>query len=166
MSSRQPTSVPLPLPPEYGKATTPMAWSDADRLLTDSRVYWIATARPDGRPHVVPSDGIWLDGALYFGGSPETVHMRNVRETRHVVAHVGDGLSAVVIVEGNAAHETPPPDTAERLAEANNAKYADYGITMKPESYLKGGVTALRARRVLAWTRYPENATRFMFADR
>lgn len=166
MTMNEPVAVSLPLPRDYGKATKPMAWSEADRLLTDARVYWISTTRPDGRPHVVPSDGIWLDGALYFGGSPDTVHMRNVRETGHAAAHVGDGLSAAVIVEGPVADETPQRDVAERLAEANNTKYAEYGMTMNAENYLKRGVTALRARRVLAWTRFPENATRFVFESR
>jgi hypothetical protein len=159
----EPTAVPLPLPRDYGKATKPMPWSEADRLLAESRVYWIATARPDGRPHVVPSDGIWLDGVLYFGGAPETVHMRNVRASGHAAAHVGDGLSAAVIVEGPVADDTPERDVAERLADANNTKYADYGYNMTADSYIKSGVTALRARRVLAWTRFPTNATRFVF---
>jgi hypothetical protein len=163
MAGREPSASSLPLPPAYGKPTRPMAWSDADDLLTESRVYWIASVRPDGRPHVVPSDGIWLDDALYFGGSPDTVHMRNVRATGRAVAHVGDGLAAAVIVEGNVTDETPTPDVAGRLAVANNTKYADYGMTIKPEDYVSTGVTALRARRVLAWTRYPENATRFEF---
>ena len=70
MAGREPSASPLPLPPAYGKPTRPMAWSDADDLLTDSRVYWIASVRPDGRPHIVPSDGIWLDDALYFGAAP------------------------------------------------------------------------------------------------
>lgn len=163
--SPQPTSEPLPLPAEYGTAIKPMAWSEADRLLTESRIYWIASVRPDGRPHVVPSDGIWLDDALYFGGSPETVHMRNVSAEGRAAAHVGDGLEAAVIVEGAVAHETPERPTAERLAEANNTKYADYGMTMTADAYLTSGVTALRARRVLAWTRFPENATRFVFGQ-
>ena len=112
MAGREPSASPLPLPPAYGKPTRPMAWSDADDLLTESRVYWIASVRPDGRPHIVPSDGIWLDDALYFGGSPDTVHMRNVRATGLAVAHVGDGLAAAVIVEGNVTDETPTPDVA------------------------------------------------------
>jgi len=124
-----------------------MAWSDADDLLTESRVYWIASVRPDGRPHIVPSDGVWLDDALYFGGSPVTVHMRNVRATGRAVAHVGDGLAAAVIVEGNVTDETPTPDVAARLAVANNTKYGDYGMTMQPEDYVSTAVTALRARR-------------------
>lgn len=164
MSLNEPVAVSLPLPRDYGKATKPMSWSEADELLTDARVYWIATTRPDGRPHVVPSDGIWLDGVLYFGGAPETVHMRNVRATGHAAAHVGDGMSAAVIVEGPVADETPTRDVAESLAVANNAKYAEYGTT-KPETYVERGVTALRARRVLAWTRFPTNATRFVFGS-
>ena len=163
MAGRGPAAEPLPLPPAYGKATEPMAWSEANRLLTESRVYWIASVRPDGRPHVVPSDGIWLDDALYFGGSPETVHMRNVSADGRAAAHVGDGLEAAIIVEGAVTHGIPERPTAERLAEANNTKYADYGMTMTPEAYLETGVTALRARRVLAWTRFPDNATRFVF---
>lgn len=161
----EPIAIPLPLPRDYGKATKPMAWSEADRLLTESRVYWIATTRPDGRPHVVPSDGVWLDGALYFSGAPQTVHMRNVRTTGHAVAHVGDGLSAAVMAEGSVADEKPDRDIAQRLADANNSKYADYGYNMTAESYIKSGVTALRARRVLAWTKFPENATRFVFGS-
>ena len=48
MSGREPSASPLPLPPAYGKPTRPMAWSDADDLLTESRVYWIASVRPFG----------------------------------------------------------------------------------------------------------------------
>jgi hypothetical protein len=33
---------------------------------------------------------------------------------------VGDGLAAAVIVEGKVTDETPTPDVAARLAEANN----------------------------------------------
>jgi hypothetical protein len=102
---------------------------------------------------------------LYFGGAPETVHMRNVRASGQAAAHVGDGLSAAVIVEGPVGDETPERDVAERLAEANNTKYADYGYNMTADSYIKSGVTALRARRVLAWTQFPKNATRFTFGS-
>lgn len=161
--SVEPRGVSLPLPAGYGAAKKPLLWSEIDRLLVEARVYWIATSRPDGRPHVVPSDGIWLDGVLYFGGSSETVHMRNVRETGRAAVHIGDGLTEAVIVEGRAGDETPERDVAERLAEANNTKYADYGFTMKPETYLESGVTALHAERALAWTRFPEDATRFTF---
>jgi hypothetical protein len=163
MPNHEPTGEPLSFPRGYGTATKPMAWSEVDRLLTGSRVYWIATGRADGRPHVVPSDGIWLDAALYFGGDPDTVHMRNVRRSGHAVAHVGDGMTAAVIVEGMAADETPTRTLAARLVEANRTKYPDYGLATTANEYIEAGVTALHADRVLAWTRFPENATRFRF---
>ena len=63
--------------------------------------YWLATVRSDGTPHVVPVDGIWLDGGCYFGGDPATVHIQNLRRDRHATLHLEDGESAV-IVEGAA----------------------------------------------------------------
>jgi hypothetical protein len=69
------------------------------------------------------------------------------------------------MAEGSVADEKPDRDIAQRLADANNSKYADYGYNMTAETYIKSGVTALRARRVLAWTKFPENATRFVFGS-
>ena len=55
------------------------------RSPPESRVYWIASVRPDGLPHC-PSDGIWLDDACTSGAAP-TPSMRNVRATGRAVAH-------------------------------------------------------------------------------
>ena len=44
----------------------PTEWGKGRRELQDAEVYWLSTVRPDGRPHVTPLLGIWLDGALYF----------------------------------------------------------------------------------------------------
>ena len=48
----------------------PTAWSQALGDVRDAEVYWLSTVRPDGRPHVTPLLGIWLDGALYFCTGP------------------------------------------------------------------------------------------------
>jgi Pyridoxamine 5'-phosphate oxidase len=61
--------------------------------------YWLATTRPDGRPHVVPLDGLWLDDAWFFGGSAETVKYRNLKANPRAVVHLDDSERAV-IVEG------------------------------------------------------------------
>ncbi|CAN5619325.1 hypothetical protein BH24ACT26_BH24ACT26_20200 [soil metagenome] len=42
---------------------------------------------------------MWLDGGLYCGGSPETVHYRNITHNPHIAVHIGDGQEAI-IVEG------------------------------------------------------------------
>ncbi len=69
------------IPPEYGNPTKRLEWADVERKLEAASVYWIASTRPDGRPHVIPRDGTWLDGGLYYGGSLETVHHRNITQT-------------------------------------------------------------------------------------
>ena len=153
----------LGLPKGYGNPKKLLRWDDVEKQLVESRVYWLGTTRPDGRPHVVPVDGLWLDGAWYYGGGPETVHMRNVLTNENVAMHIGDGMAAV-IVEGPVRREVPSRETAERLAEAQNSKYAEYGMDARAETYLQG-VNALRPRRIIAWTSLPVDATRFVFDD-
>ena len=41
---------------------TPTEWSQARDELACAEVYWLSTVRPDGRPHVTPLLGIWLEG--------------------------------------------------------------------------------------------------------
>jgi general stress protein 26 len=148
------------IPPEYGNPTQRLEWEDVERRLESATVYWIASTRPDGRPHVIPRDGMWLDGGLYYGGSPETVHYRNITHNPHVAVHIGDGQEAI-IVEGQVVIEKPTEDMAARLADESFAKYPQYG-RLEPGLYM-GGVSVLRPRRVLAWTSFTENATRFRF---
>jgi len=51
---------------------TPTEWSQARDELAGAEVYWLSTVRPDGRPHVTPLLGIWLEGALYWTGRAES----------------------------------------------------------------------------------------------
>lgn len=161
----EPDAEQMALPSEYGTPLKLLAWADVRARLQEAPNYWLATPRPDGRPHVVPLDGLWLDDAWYFGGSPGTVHMRNASRAPSAVMHAGEGLSPI-IVEGTIAEVTPTPDDAQRLADAQNTKYAGYGMNATAETYLHGGVFALRAERILAWTDLTENATRFVFGGR
>jgi hypothetical protein len=147
-------------PPEYGNPTERLVWRDVEQKLESATVYWIASTRPDGRPHVIPRDGMWLDGGLYYGGSPETVHFRNITQNPHLTVHIGDGQEAI-IVEGVVEIEKPSKELAERLADESFIKYPQYG-RLDPSLYA-GGVSVLRPRRVLAWTSFTENATRFRF---
>ncbi len=146
------------LPPAYGSPSRRLGWSGVQQRLERARHYWLATTRPDGRPHVVPVDGLWLADVWYFGGSSETVHQANLRRNDEVVVHLEDAEQAV-IVEGRAAWRVPGLETATRLAGASEAKY---GYAPPPEAYTSG-VWTLSPRRVLAWSRISEDATRFVF---
>jgi hypothetical protein len=152
----------LQLPTGYGKPRKKLKWPDVRGQLEEAPNYWVASTRPDGRPHVVPRDGLWLDDTWYYGGSPETVHNRNLEHNRSLAVHIGDGMNAI-IVEGEADYVHPPRELAERLAEVNNRKYGHYGMKATAETYTKKGTWALKARRVIAWTNLPKDATRFSF---
>ena len=53
-------------------------------------MYWLSTVRPDGRPHVTPLLGIWLDGALYFCTGPDERKAKNLaRNPRCILAGRG-----------------------------------------------------------------------------
>jgi general stress protein 26 len=94
------------------------------------------------------------------GGSPKTVHYRNITHNPHVAVHIGDGQEAI-IVEGAVEIEKPTEKMAARLSDESFAKYPQYG-RLEPSLYM-GGVSVLRPRRLLAWTTFTENATRFKF---
>jgi nitroimidazol reductase NimA-like FMN-containing flavoprotein (pyridoxamine 5'-phosphate oxidase superfamily) len=152
----------LDIPHEYGTPTERLDWSSVESKLKASSVYWIASTRPDGRPHVVPRDGIWLDGCLYYGGVAATVHHRNITSNPEVVVHIGDGHEAT-IVEGAIEIEKPTEGKAGLLIEEMFAKYPQYG-RLDPDMYSRG-VLVLRPRRVIAWTDATLDATRFRFPE-
>jgi Pyridoxamine 5'-phosphate oxidase len=146
------------LPKVYGTPTQLLSWDEVDQRLGMALHYWLATTRPDGRPHVVPVDGIWLDGACHFGGAPETVHARNLRADPRAAIHLDDS-EAATIAEGVAEVHTPTPEFARELDAAAKRKY---GYSVGPDVYL-GGVWRLRPTTVLAWTVLNRDATRFRF---
>ncbi|HLL61613.1 MAG TPA: pyridoxamine 5'-phosphate oxidase family protein [Propionibacteriaceae bacterium] len=150
----------LGLPPSYGRPARVLGWDEVEPKLAESKTYWLATTRPDGRPHAVPVDGIWWQGALYFGGDPATVHIRNLRNDPRVVVHTESGESPV-IAEGVAEWHQPSEDEINGLVTATQAKY---GYPASPDSY-RGGTWRLSPVRVLAWNVLYEDATRFTFAE-
>ncbi len=148
----------LDLPPEYGTAQTTLAWEAVSARLAAAERYWLATVRPDGRPHVVPLDGIWLEDRWYFGGSPQAVKQRNLEADPRAVLHLEDAMSAV-IVEGVCEQIRADAGLAARLAQLSRSKY---GYGPDPAVYERG-LWRLRPRRVLSWQRFPRDATRFVF---
>lgn len=153
-----PTVEQLAIPPQYGNPGTLLAWPDVETRLAGASHYWLATTRPDGRPHVVPLDGLWVDGRWYFGGADTTVRHRNLLADGRAALHLADATSAV-IVDGVCTIEQPSDEFASDLAARSKAKYG-YG---PPASVYKGGVWALRPVRVMAWTDLTVDATRFLF---
>ncbi len=104
---------------------TPRTWDDARHQLAGAEVYWLSTVRPDGRPHVTPLIGAWVDDALHFCTGPDERKARNLAENPSCVLTtgcntIGDGLD--VIVEGTARHVTDEA-LLQRVADAYRIKY-------------------------------------------
>ena len=151
----------LRFPPGYGSSRRTLPWASVRERLVEARTYWLATTRADGRPHAVPLDGIWVDDVWWYGGAPGTVHIRNVEARPDAVLHLPDPMAAV-IVAGAVRRVTLEDDVAQRLADACNTKYADYGMDATASTYREA--RGLFPQRVLAWTVFPTDATRFEFA--
>lgn len=133
-------------------------WSDVSEHLAKAMHYWIATVTPDGRPHSTPVDGLWLDDALYFGGSPETRWHRNIANNPAVNVHL-ESSTDVVILRGSAQALKPAASLTSVLSKTSKDKY---GWAPTPEQY-EGGIYVFRPAVAFAWKQFPKDATRWKF---
>ncbi len=78
------------------------SWAWALEHLKNSHNYWIATSRPDGRPHMMVIWGIWWDDAFWFSTGPRTRKAKNLANQTHCVIGT-EKADKAVIVEGAAA---------------------------------------------------------------
>lgn len=152
----------IALPEAYGTPARTLAFEDVRRSLETAKQYWLSIPRPGRSPHVVPVDGLWHEDRLVYGGSPQTLHSRAVREQPIVTMHLPDPWQ-VVIVEGKVEVTVNSAETARELAALNTEKYPEYGMEFDPKLYRQ--VFALHPRRVRAWTSFPEDVTRYVFDD-
>ena len=138
-----------------------LPWEFVEERLTAAPNYWVATVSPGGAPHVRPVDGVWVDGALCFGGSPETRWVRNLQHDPRLsvhlpprrrgdhprrYGHVGDG------------HRRPAGDAVDA---ATRAKYPQYYTDEDEPSFRP--FWSLRPATVYAWSLsgFPRNVTRW-----
>ncbi len=61
------------------------SWEETRRVLETAELFWLATGRADGRPHVTPVVGVWHDGALYFSTAETEQKAINMRANPHVI---------------------------------------------------------------------------------
>ena len=95
--------------------TPPTPWDVARERLDDpekSRTNWLATVRPDGRPHLMPVIAFWIDGAFHFVAGEGTQKGRNLAANSYCVIGTQSLTlpSLDVIAEGRAE---PLADEAE-----------------------------------------------------
>ncbi len=151
-------------PPGYvDNPTSSVSWEYVVQRLSESKDYWLCSVRPDGRPHVVPRWGVFVDGKIYYDGSPETRHARNIAENPQVALHLESGDEAIIAEGTSVPAGKPAPELAERLASGFCAKYERHGYAPKPDQWDTGGLYVFTPQKVLAWTVFFENPTKFVF---
>ena len=143
-----------PLMPGYGvlpatQGSGLLAWTEAVRRLTVSHDYWVATVRPDGRPHVMPVWGVWLDERLWFSSGLRSRKARNLAGEPRCTVTTDDARNPVVL-DGMAERVTDFGRIAGFVA-AVNAKYRA-GMTVEFQDPAINGTYAVRPVTVIALT--------------
>ena len=138
-----------------------LSWAWVDEQLLKARNYWIGTTRPDGKPHVAPVWGVWMDGVLYFGSGSSSRKSRNLAVNPAIVVNLESG-DEVVILEGVAELLMKPDATFfAQLADKYEEKY-NYHPDYPTE---ENCYYAVRPRIAFAWFEkdFPNTATRWQF---
>lgn len=113
------------LPAEEGSGL--LDWAATAERLATSRNYWVATVRPDGRPHLWPVWAVWLGEALWFCAGLRSRKVRNLQHNPEIVITADDSEDPIVI-EGRAEIVTEMP-AIEVFRAALNKKYeVTYGL--------------------------------------
>lgn len=104
-----------------GEDADPIEWAEALGRIADARFSWLATTRPDGRPHTRPCLTVWMDGQLHSTTRGDAAKGRHLAaDGRCSVSVTTEGMD--LVVEGVAAFVTDP-DHLQRLADAYKDKY-------------------------------------------
>ncbi len=133
------------LPADRGSGLLP--WAEAERRLTAAHDYWCATVCPDGRPHVMPVWGVWLDGRLWFSSGLRSRKARNLAAEPRCTMTT-DQAQDPVVLDGLAEQVVDADGIAAFLA-AMNGKY-DAGMTADFLDPAVNGTFAVRPQRVIA----------------
>ena len=92
--------------------------------LANSRVLiFAATVKPNGRPHLSPSDLVAVDGILYIGVDIATARYKNLKQNPAVTIMLADGSKRQAILEGLAKFLDIKSQTAKQVLDAEKSKY-------------------------------------------
>jgi hypothetical protein len=142
-----------------------LTWEHVEMRLSSAVHYWLCSVRPDGRPHTVPKWAVWLDGRLYFDGSPETRHARNIALNPHVSVHLESGENVLILNGESCGIDRPDSELGIKVAQAYTSKYAARGYSPEPDQWDQGGLFVIIPCEVLAWTNFTSDPTKFVLSQ-
>jgi hypothetical protein len=142
-----------------------LPWEWAQQRLVDARNYWIATSRPDGRPHCRPVWGVWRADGFWF--STGSLARHNLAGNPEITVHLEDGDEPVV-AEGTARRVTERA-ALQAMCDVYVPKYdfpmvpTDDGMIGDPDGSAVGPAFHVTPRVVFAWGREMSRPTRWTF---
>jgi general stress protein 26 len=108
----------------------PIPWSRVLEALEATEPQaraFLATTRPDGRPHVAGIGALWDGGKAYFVSGAGTRKSRNVVENAHCA--IAMALTGIDVVIEGVAERVTDDETLQRLAK----RYGDQGWPARVE---------------------------------
>lgn len=123
--------------------------------LTDERIVWFGSTRPDGRPHQVPVWFRWQDPELVVFTGADAQKLHNVRHQPSVALHLDTAMAGgdIVLLDGTAA--IVDDGAVSHLVPGFARKYAPLlgsaGLSAWRTTFSQP--ILITATRVVAWTR-------------
>jgi putative heme iron utilization protein len=110
--------------------------------LANSRVLTIAaTVRPNGRPHLSPTDLVAVDAVFYLGVDEATARYRNLKANSAVTVMLADDGRRQAILEGDAKFLDMKGGLAKRVLEAEKKKYG----------WVTDGIAEFQPAKIFTW---------------
>ncbi len=159
----------------FSEASEAVGWQQVSDALAAAELYWLTTVREDGRPHITPLVGAWVDDGFVFCTGPEEQKAQNLNHCTSVAVTTGvntwnDGLD--VVVEG-AAERVTGLERLTKLADVIREKYhGDWDFTPVEDGFGHtddagdshiAHVFRVPPAKVLAFAKSPHGQTTFRF---
>jgi hypothetical protein len=162
--TREPLSArPVRFPKGYGTPApeTLLPWTYVVERLRAAGNYWITTVGADARPHARPVDGVWVEGALCFGGSPQTRWARNLAANPAMSVNLSSEAEAIILDGTAEVVRDPTHSLAAPSLAASREKYPQYYSADSPFRPF----WAFQPTTAFAWKLegFPQGATRWSF---
>jgi hypothetical protein len=154
----------------FGDTDEPAGWTTVRDALARAELYWFTSVRGDGRPHVAPMVGLWLDDGFVFCTGSDEQKARNIERNGNVAVTTGvntwkAGLD--VVVEGSVSRITGG-DALKQIADAYREKYdGEWDFANDDEVFDPDGPRAhvfrVQPTKVIAFAKDPHGQTTFSF---
>lgn len=152
----------------FGETDQAADWQTVSDALAGAELYWLTTVRGDGRPHVTPLVGVWVDDSFAFCTGSDEQKARNLERNANVAVTTGvntwtDGLD--IVVEGSVARVTGH-EPLKLLADVWREKYDgvwDYendDEVFDPQG-TRAHVFRVTPTKVIAFAKSPHGQTTF-----